>query len=81
MHADDQIGTFQRGGVATIVHEDLAAFVNNSSMDSRGLGSWAWYMLEWDPGHKTYVISVYAPWGMIHSAQKETVMHKHPNYI
>ncbi len=44
---DDHIGTFQHGGVVTIVHKELAG------KDYIGLGRWAWYMLEGEPGNKT----------------------------
>ncbi len=38
-------------------------------------------MLEGEPGHKTYIASAYAPYGMINSERREIVMHQQFNYI
>jgi hypothetical protein len=57
------IGRYQRGGTATILRDQLAAFVVDQGNDHTGLGRWSWYKVEGEPGHKTYIITAYAPCG------------------
>ncbi len=49
--------------------------------DTGGIGRWVWYMLEGDPGHKTYVVPAYVPYGTINSERRETVIQQQLNYI
>jgi len=57
------VGRNQRGGTATILRNQLAAFVVDSNTDHTGLGRWSWYLVEGEPGHRTYFITAYAPCG------------------
>ena len=45
------IGRYQRGGTATTLRDQLAAFVIDLGNDHTGLGRWSWYLLEGEPGH------------------------------
>ena len=78
--ATKNIGRQQRGGTATIINERLAPFVKDSGTDHTGLGRWSWYLLEGTPGHKTRVITAYAPCGDANSGET-TVFAQHMNYI
>ena len=77
--AEKNIGRQQRGGTATSINERLALFVKDSGTDHTGLGRWSWYLLEGTPGHKTRVITAYAPCGDANSGET-TVFSQHMNY-
>ena len=74
------IGRKQRGGTAVIMKERLAAFVVDSGVDHTDLGRWSWYLLEGSPGHRTRVISAYAPCGNA-ACDTSTVYQQHMRYI
>ena len=59
----NNIGRHQRGGIATIIREQLAAFIIGSGVDHIELGRWSWYQVEGEPGHRTYFITSYTPCG------------------
>ena len=75
-------GRTQRGGTATILRDRLASYVkaNGTGHDPTGLGRWSWYLLEGSPGHKTRVITAYAPCGGSQS-REGTYYHHSLNYI
>ena len=56
-------GKVQRGGTATIMREELTAYVTRSGVDPSGLGQWSWYLLEGVKGYQTRVVTAYTPCG------------------
>ena len=50
----ENIGRYQQGGMTTILHNQLAAFVINSGSDHTWLGKWSWYLVEGEPGHRRH---------------------------
>ena len=78
--AKKNIGRLQRGGTATVLNERLEPFVKDSGVDHTGLGRWSWYLLKGAPGHKTRVITAYAPYGDAKSGET-SVCALHMNYI
>ena len=56
-------GKVQRGGTATILREELMAYVTNSGVDPSKLGRWLWYLLKGEEGYQTRVVTAYAPCG------------------
>ena len=69
---------YQRRGMATILHDQLIAFVIYSQSDHTGL--WSWYLAEGEPGHQIYVITVCAPCDDI-GVEEYTVYKQHERYI
>ena len=61
----ENINRYQRGGTATIIREQLAAFMINSSINHTRIGRRPWYQVEGEPGHRTYLITVYMPCGNV----------------
>ena len=59
----DNIGYVQRGGTATVAIDTTSTYVKGSGSDHTQLGRWSYYLLEGAPGHKTRVITAYAPCG------------------
>ncbi len=57
------IGRYQRGETVQIHRDQLTAFVKDSGNNHTGLGRWSWYLVEGEPGHRTYVITAYTPCG------------------
>ena len=57
----------QRGGTATILQGLLSKYVKkagkNRGTDHTNLGRWSWYTLEGESGHRTKIITAYAPVG------------------
>ncbi len=76
------MGQKQRGRIATILRDRLANYVkpDDTGGDPTGLGRWSWYLLEGSPGHKTRVITAYAPCGGS-SSSEGTYHHHNLNYI
>jgi len=62
-HETKDVGRVQRGGTATIANDVLSNYVKSSGADHTQLGRWSWSLLEGEPGHKTRVITAYAPCG------------------
>ena len=56
-------GDTQRGGTGTVVNGLMAKYVRDSGVDHTGLGRWSWFKLEGEPGHRTRVVTAYAPTG------------------
>ena len=56
-------GDTQRGGTGTVVNGLMAKYVRDSGVDHTGLGRWSWFKLEGEPGHRTRVVTAYAPMG------------------
>ena len=54
-------GLKQRGGTATLLHNQLAGFTRDKEVDHTGLSRWSWLLVEEQPRHQTIIISVYAP--------------------
>ena len=75
-------GRTQRGGTATILRDRLASYVktDGTGQDPTGLGRWSWYLLEGSPGHRTRVVTAYAPCGGAQS-REGTYFHHNLNYI
>ena len=65
------VGQVQRGGTATILQGLFSKYVKktgkNRGTNYANLGRWSWYTLEGEPGHRTKVITVYAPVGGLNS--------------
>ena len=59
------VGRYERGGTATILQDQLAAFIIDSGNDYTGLGRWYWYPVEGEPGHRTYTMTAYEPCGNV----------------
>ena len=74
------VGHTQRGGTATLLTNQLAAFVIDSGTDPTGLGRWSWYLLQGEPGVRTYVVSAYAPCGN-DACGDSTYYHQHKRFI
>ncbi|KAL7536733.1 hypothetical protein ACHAXR_007367 [Thalassiosira sp. AJA248-18] len=74
------VGHTQRGGTATLVTNQLAAYVIKNGTDPTGLGRWSWYLLEGEPGVRTYVITAYALCGN-DSCGESTVFQQHERLI
>lgn len=55
------IGTYQPGGTAVVVREQLTGFIKDRGKDERELGMFSWYSTEGKDGFKTVFISAYAP--------------------
>ena len=62
-HESDNIGLVQRGGTVTLTNDSVSTYVKDSGSDHTMLGRWSWYLLEGEPGHKTRVVTAYAPCG------------------
>ena len=73
-------GKVQRGGTATILRDELTAYVTNSGADPSGLGRWSWYLLQGEEGFRTRVISAYAPCGSA-ASKDETYYQQQARYI
>ena len=52
----------------------------DSGSDHIGLGGWSWYLVEGEPGHRTYVITAYVPYGNI-GVVDHTVYKQQERYI
>ena len=61
--ATKNMGRSMRGGTATVLTQHLSSYVKDCDTDYTGLGRWSWYLLEGEPGHRTRVITAYAPCG------------------
>ena len=70
------IRRYQWGGAATILHNQLSAFVIDSRSDHTGLGRWSWYLVEGEPGHRTYVITAYTTYGNVGVGVGEYTVYK-----
>jgi hypothetical protein len=57
------VGRKQRGGTASIIFDDLAAFVKDTGTDHTKLGRYSYFKVEGEPGHVTYFMNAYAPCG------------------
>ena len=73
-------GKVQRGGTATVLREELTAYVKDSGTDPSNLGRWSWYLLEGEEGVRTRVVTAYAPCGSA-ASKKETYYKQQVRYI
>ena len=62
-HETDNVGKVQRGGTATVATDLISSYVKCSGSDHTGMGRWSYYLLEGEPGHKTRIVTAYAPCG------------------
>ena len=73
-------GKVQRGGTATILREELTAYVTTSGVDPGGLGRWLWSLLEGEERYRTRVVTAYAPCGSA-ASNTETYYQQQVRYI
>ena len=68
------------GGAAIVATNTVLPYAGKSGVDWRGLGRWAWYVLEAEGGHRTRVVSVYNIGGH-KSDGLSTVYQQHLRYL
>ena len=62
-HESENKSNQQRGGTSTMLIDQLQAFVKERGSDHTGLGRWSYYLVEGSPGHRTLIVTAYAPCG------------------